>query len=295
LPVNQKGLIVQMPYEVTDDGGYRVERVRKCWQPVPYRLYSLFDMARLFLNEYFDVVRTLVSWYTFQHRGATGLFGRNESGEDMVEKLRDIGTSLMRIGLTVAAERAKMGVETMGHDFATWDMFRQTCAEIYNVAQCESRSKLFLYVPADRAEFYETPQAFGAEVFQSFPSANDDIAEACTCLALDRGTACVMHLSRVAEVGLRALAAEMKIPTQNDWGRYLAEINDELAKRYKTSGARSADEQFYAEAALIFDQMRRAWRNPSMHVDRSYSSERAKEILESVRSFMKHLATRIRC
>jgi hypothetical protein len=104
-----------------------------------------------------------------------------------------------------------------------------------------------------------------------------------------------MHLSRVAEVGLRALAAKLDVKPQNDWGKYLTEINDELDKRYKKSGARSEDEQFYAEAALAFDRMRRVWRNPSMHVDKSYSPERAKEILEAVRSFMKHLAARLYC
>jgi hypothetical protein len=177
----------------------------------------------------------------------------------------------------------------------TWSEFRQTCVEVYNTVQCEAKTKLFLYVPGDKAQLYNLQQPFGPEVFAHFFPANDDISEASTCLALDRGTACVMHLSRVAEVGLKALAAELQMKPQNDWGRYLAEINNELELRYKTAGARSEEEQFFAEAALTFDQMRRAWRNPSMHVDRSYSPERAQEILEAVRSFIKHLATRLHC
>jgi hypothetical protein len=141
--------------------------------------------------------------------------------------------------------------------------------------------------------YFQQDQLFGPEVFKAFPAANNDIYEAGTCLALERGTACVMHLMRVVEVGLSALAAALKVEKQNDWGAYLREIDKELERRYKTSGARSPDEQFYAEAGVVFDRMRRAWRNPTMHVENSYSPERAEEILQAVKSFMSHLATRL--
>ena len=134
---------------------------------------------------------------------------------------------------------------------------------------------------------------FGDEVFNAFPNASDDIAEAGACLAFSRGTACVMHLMRAAEVSLAALAKALGVKRQNDWGSYLREIGKELQKRAITSGARSPDEQFYAEAAAGFEHLKRAWRNPTMHVDRTYSPERATEIFDAVRSFMRHLATRL--
>jgi hypothetical protein len=60
----------------------------------------------------------------------------------------------------------------------------------------------------------------------------------------------------------------------------------------KESGVRTANEHFFAEAHTVFDGMRRAWRNPTMHVENAYSSERAEEIMLAVRSFMRHLATK---
>jgi hypothetical protein len=54
-------------------------------------------------------------------------------------------------------------------------------------------------------KYFENPKLFGDAVFSSFPSATDDIAEAGTCLALERSTACVMHSMRATEVALRAL------------------------------------------------------------------------------------------
>jgi hypothetical protein len=141
--------------------------------------------------------------------------------------------------------------------------------------------------------YYEQVTLFGGLVFNAFPSANDDIYEAGMCLALERGTACVMHLNRVLECGLSALAGTLGIGKQTDWGAYLGKIEPLLDGRAKAAGKRSEDEQFYAEAAANFDRMRRSYRNPTMHPEKTYSQDRAEEILLAVKSFMIHLASRI--
>lgn len=163
----------------------------------------------------------------------------------------------------------------------------------------ECRDRLMLMVEPDYVKYIENPQFFDSsekgakKVSAAFPSAGEDIAESGICLALSRPTACVMHLARVLESGLSALAKELGVSKQNDWGHYLGEIDKELQRRAKVSGARSPDEQFYAEAHATFDSVRRAWRNPTMHIDKTYTGERAEEILGTVRTFMRHLATRL--
>lgn len=149
------------------------------------------------------------------------------------------------------------------------------------------------FVLVERMQYYNNPRLFGASVFSAFPSANDDIFEAGMCLALSRSTACVMHLNRALECGLAALAKTVGVGKQNDWGKYISKIDSEIEARTKTSGARSADEQFYAEASANFDRLRRAYRNPTMHPEKTYSEDRAEEILIATKSFMAHLATRL--
>jgi hypothetical protein len=168
-----------------------------------------------------------------------------------------------------------------------------------NRIEDECRQRLMIMVDPKYLGYIEDPQFFDSagktakKVSAAFPSAGEDIAESGVCLALGRSTACVMHLSRVLEAGLQALAGTVGVGKQNDWGKYLSLIESELTSRMKLAGARTPDEQFYAEARATFDDMRRAWRNPTMHVDKVYSPERAEEILISVRSFMRHLATKI--
>jgi hypothetical protein len=99
-----------------------------------------------------------------------------------------------------------------------------------------------------------------------------------------------MHLMRVCEVGLKVLAGALSVALQNNWGADLREIGKALDAR-TASGRRGSDDQFYAEARVTLDGVRMAWRNPTMHIENSYSPERAEEILISVRAIMRHLAT----
>jgi hypothetical protein len=204
-------------------------------------------------------------------------------------------------GLTSASDQLdRMISEVQNKSQITYREFRAFLPELLNRIEDESKRQLVMAIDTRLArDYFLNSQFFDADdpavnkVSVQFSTASEDIAEAGKCLACSRGTACVMHLNRVMEVGLQALASGMGIGKQNDWGKYLSAIDTELQKQLKASGARSADEQFYAEAHVIFDSVRRAWRNPTMHVDKTYTEERAEEILISVRSFMRHLATRL--
>src|SRR6185437_2901923 len=118
--------------------------------------------------------------------------------------------------------------------------------ELQNRLEDELKEAMFFRVRPSSRTFIDQPKLFGDDVFNSFASANDDICEAGNCLALERGTACVLHLMRVMEVGLSVLAKNLGVARRNDWGAYLRSIDEELTGRYKTSGARSTQEQIYA-------------------------------------------------
>ena len=102
-----------------------------------------------------------------------------------------------------------------------------------------------------------------------------------------------MHLMRGDRTGLATLAGRVGVRKQTDWGTYLREIDKRLAANIKSSGRRSSEEQFYAEATHCIDNVRLAFRNPTMHPDKSYSLDRAEDILIAGAAFMRHLATQL--
>lgn len=212
--------------------------------------------------------------------------GDRETMKDAGDKL---GNMLRDIDLPVS-EKAAMHLLPVAD---THEKANRAMEQVFNTIEFELEGRRF-HGPVRRyQQYFEQPKLFGEEVFKAFSSANDDIFEAGTCLALERGTACVMHLMRVVEAGLKALARKLEIGQQNDWGSYLRKIDEELARRLKAAGKRTPDEQFYAEARLMLDSVRVAWRNPTMHIENSYAPERAEEILIAVRSLMRHLATNV--
>ena len=54
-----------------------------------------------------------------------------------------------------------------------------------------------------------------------------------------------------------------------------------------------ADEAFYSGAAGDLVAIKNAWRNPAMHVRGIYDEERALEIFNATKGFMRHLAAKL--
>lgn len=250
------------------------------------RLWNLWDMLDLHAADFMKLVinhRTLL----MRFRGQTGEL------PDSFRRSTDKYATQMRAfcdGLCL----------TTTSDLTKWIEHAKTLRDLMSAMDSVERAlhselgqrKYFAPDPK-YASYFDNPKLFGPVVFVAFSSANNDITEAGNCLALERSTACVMHLMRIVETGLAALAKSVGVPHQNDWGSYLREIDKALTAHVKAGRARSSQEQFYAEVALTIDHMRRAWRNPIFHVEKVYAPEQAREILESVKSFMIHLAKEV--
>jgi hypothetical protein len=155
-------------------------------------------------------------------------------------------------------------------------------------------SRYFLFVKASRLDYYVKPELFGPDVAMKFLAANDDIEEAGKCLAVGQGTAAVMHLMRVVEVGLKYLAAQLSIPYAPSWESYLKQIEARITAKHKTKGIKwKRDEAFFRDVSGDLMTVKQAWRNPTMHVVRKYSAEEAEEIFKASRRLMQRLAERL--
>lgn len=164
--------------------------------------------------------------------------------------------------------------------------------------------KVFMYLPAKQAEYYDKVDLFGDKVSAKFYSADDDIREAGNCYASGIYTACVFHLMRVLEHGLRALAKRLKVTFPKNpktpvdlktWGEIIGAI--EVAIRNLPTPKtlkESATSEFYNTAAAQFRFFKDAWRNNVMHTRTTYDEHQAMSVMVHVREFMYHLAARLK-
>jgi hypothetical protein len=155
----------------------------------------------------------------------------------------------------------------------------------------EMQAILFLRVQSKYADYYNpaTP-LFGQVVTDHFQSASYDIAEAGKCLSLARGTAAVFHLMRALECGMKELASALKVPYCPSWDAYIGKINTALGKNYKDK----SEAERKAEPALrsiVGDllSVKHAWRNSTMHIEKTYTEEDAEQILITSKSLMDSL------
>jgi hypothetical protein len=166
----------------------------------------------------------------------------------------------------------------------------------------------FLRIADDRLNLIDQDKLFGDAVNDRFVSAHLDIKEAGNCLAAECSTACVFHLMRASEVGLRTLAKDRQIVfadkplDQKEWGQILGKLEEVVksmrlanGNQWKEPRFREAQIRFYNEVVQELRGFNEAWRRHVSHAraDAFYDRNDASDIMKHVRKFMQKLATRI--
>lgn len=160
----------------------------------------------------------------------------------------------------------------------------------------------FAYVPTDKAKVLDGYSLDWAAVNEQFPKASLDVMSAIECYALDLNTACVFHLMRVAEHGLRALARERRVKLPRNKALEWAQWNEVIKAIEKTADdllnkpagqRRNSALQFYRGACGEFEAFKDIYRNDVMHSRTSYNAVEAASATLKVRDFMLRLASKI--
>jgi len=136
---------------------------------------------------------------------------------------------------------------------------------------------------------------FGNDVQAKFASSTYEIDEAGKCLAISRSTASVFHLMRILEIAIGAIRQCLGIrdplkATDRNWGKILASIKDAIDQK---TGWRRKDKDLFLEAYAHLDAVRAAWRNSTMHVEKTYTPEEAENVFRVVKGFMQTISTRM--
>jgi hypothetical protein len=137
----------------------------------------------------------------------------------------------------------------------------------------------------------------------SFPSAKAEIESAIDCYAMGHNTACVFHMMRATEIGLRAIARERKVRTVRaktpiEWGTWndvLRAIEQQLTViRQATAGPnKDAALAFYNGAISDLRALQDLYRDRTMHLRETYDDGQAQSAMYRVHSLLDNLASRL--
>lgn len=157
----------------------------------------------------------------------------------------------------------------------------------------ELEQERYFHVTPSDVPLYVQNEPFGQLVAKKFPKAVEDISEAGKCLALQRSTACVLHLMRVLELAVQAFGKKLKvqIDVKNEsWYQILQHVDKGLKLLPSKSPKEKSRKTALAGASISLDHVRIAWRNESMHPKQTYTRQEASDIFSATRVFMDSLA-----
>jgi len=171
----------------------------------------------------------------------------------------------------------------------SWGEMSRLKNEFIGRVEDELKRLTFYQLRPDVAAYFDTPSPFGNVVHAKFPSASHDIEEACKCFACERYDATAYHLMRAMESPLRCLAKTLHVRYSPGWAGYLNRINKKLNN--PKSKLPKARKDFLSNTSVLLWAIKEAWRNETMHLEKTYGPDQARDMLQSVRAFMVHLAS----
>lgn len=177
------------------------------------------------------------------------------------------------------------------------EILGQSLGGVVNTVKAELGGIIFLRINKSDQHYYEKESLFGDRVAENFSDAKYDITEAGKCLALNRSTACVLHLMRVLELGLNSLANHFQVPfTHVNWNQVIEQIESQIRiidKDPNKPATWKDDRKFYSAAANQFRYFKDSWRNYAMHIHDKYTPEEALIVYTSVKVFMEQIAQKL--
>ena len=261
-------------------------------------LWSLWDMltfqSSLFLDSisHLKWVAALVEQQSAARQSELIDDENSRIGEGALQHMATVLDYAKQLELTATTGSIQRLIAKIQKGSVTFRELGAAQVDIFSRLQDELSGVRLIYLePRFKIYFDAGAAAFGESVFTAFPSVITDVEDSGKCLALSQPTACVFHLTRIMEAALKALARPLGIPYAPSWESYLKQINTKLdVKHADKLPAWKKKEPFFRDVAGDLQVVKFAFRNPTMHIVRHYTTDEAEEIYRAVRGLMKRLA-----
>lgn len=259
------------------------------WENASYSLVGWYEMLQFSASDFYSIsglIQLLKRVLDKPEFDDVTLLVLNKSVDLINQSCKKIGLRLSCLYLE------KMRKELAENNDNTQARVKKMIEVLDERIEDEMKLALFMHIPEEKAKYYQDSIAiFGKDTIDNFPSCIQEIEEAGKCYAAGRNTAVVFHLMRVVEVGLKIIATKLNISTDTNrsWDANLKKIKDRVAQNH----AQDEWTDFYNGLIGRLYAVKDAWRNPTMHIERSYGDEEALDIFNNVSSFMRHLSSKL--
>lgn len=252
----------------------------------PGRLWSLWEMLKYAASDFLELGQALaLIQMAMTPDGMEPQPRTPEEEQNLRNDLAELSKGCQRLEMQVSTGMVNSCVDRLPVMMAEYTMLSDALA-------IELQAKKLLYIPNERARFFENDRILSDPAKQAFPTAYAEIREAGSCYAVGRYTACVLHCMRAAEVGVKAMARALGYNPQDlaqqDWHPVLNKCESliqDMRDKMQKGPNKEVELQFYSQAAAQFRHFKDGWRVQAAHTRPPFNEGEAKIILESTVSF----------
>jgi hypothetical protein len=284
------------------------ENIQQCLVN-PFHLISWWDMntfgAHLFVNIGASLTYIGEQWNEFLKEATVTAVGTEKAIEyrlNIADMMRRLAKELSEIGCHVAASAATRLGSSCSYvtSLPSADAFKARTDELRNIIFDEMKSQKFFWMPISRVSWHEKTgrNLLGDECADRFIKSGieNEMERAAKCFAFGQYTACVFHLMRICEAGVRALAKATGYDWDQcpNWGKFYKQYDVQLATnptKHVEPWLSHAD--FLESVGGNLRAVKDAWRNNTMHLEKTYDEEQSHHLLTVVPSFMKQLSSQV--
>jgi len=287
-----------------------LDKIASPWEGGSSRLWSLLDLIELKVKEIAQLIfslQGLEAKYIAYLATGQGYLNIGCAEEDIILRIiasakPELNTVEMVSSLDCIhiIESRFATCRPLGISSYTYIEINTAISGLLNTILRELDRHKYVYINNDNVKYFEQDKLFGDDVYDAFLSIRDEIKDAGNCLAAELYTACVFHLMRVAEYGLRALAKERGVTLKHnkpieygEWGTIIRGIEktiEPIENKAQAGPEKDAALAFYHGAIGEFRAFKDVYRNPAMHPRKRYDKYEAASAMQHVLEFMKKLS-----
>ncbi|MBI4302773.1 MAG: hypothetical protein HY665_00325 [Chloroflexi bacterium] len=205
---------------------------------------------------------------------------------------------LTRLNLSMSAVTLSRITQALSDSNSTHQDLHELYKELRNRLEDELKLHKFFFLEPDKEVFLSGKDLFGVSVTSAFPSAAVDIEEAGKCIAFERWTASVFHMSRVAEIAMVTIGKRVGYQSHKEgFGEVLNYMDGQLEKARKEPKVAlplfKDDIAFLSAVTAQMHAVNQAWRQRVAHLDTKYTEEEALRIWDATKGLIQQLATKL--
>lgn len=276
------------------------------WEHLPSGRVSLLDMINFSLHGFIWALRALnqeISVAFIRAKEVGGVRPEGKEKERLLGNLKFVADACSNLLLTRADDRLGR-VLTAVQRGESWAQIAQELKVLAEAIDDDIKYEYFYHYPRNKGLLLARVPGDWAAALTAFPSAQKDIEAGVDCYALGHNTACVFHMMRAAEAGLRAIARERGVRTVRrrtplewgTWGDVFTAIETALEgiKQATAGPKKDGALAFYNSALSDLRALQDLYRDRTVHLRaEGYDDGQAQSAMTRVRHLLGTLAMRL--